>query len=267
LADLAAAHDRCEVFSGINDDALEFAVGVWRGLRTDRTNRQGVQGVEGVAKWSDMPGGVLEGLPPVLVVLDEPRSFLLTDKGDSGSRRALKSEFGGAWSELLQEGRSAGHHGLVLSQSPSVDSVGGGFCQEQLGMRLAVRFLDRKWHPVVFPDSEADLSLLVNAATPPGRAIGRGLIAPGTRFGSEDVQDAPLHLPLLDQPNLPPINPDEEAIQVAHHNQTPNNTDTDEVEGVEGVGVSVGLVAAGVMALTGPVVVVAGVAAAVWGLL
>ena len=86
-----------------------------------------------------------------------------------------------------------------MSQSIAVDGLGGGFVDDQLGMRLAVRRLARKWHPVMFPETTSDApSLLVNPATPPGRAVARGLVAPDTLFGAEAVNDAPMQVPLLD---------------------------------------------------------------------
>jgi len=119
------------------------------------------------------------------------------DKGEWKQRLELKSESLASWSSLVQAGRSAGHHGLIVTQSASVESLGGGFAAEQLGAVVALRSLPRKWWATVFPESVADLSLLENPSTKPGRAIVRGVATPGTVFGAAEVNDVAVQAPIL----------------------------------------------------------------------
>jgi hypothetical protein len=190
---------RHTVITGITDEALELVVEMFRSERAERTERQKIQAEYGVEWWHQVPPEILAERPLKLLMLDESRSALMTHKGESEHRRTLKAEILHAWNEWVQEGRSAGHHGLIVSQSIAVDGLGGGFVDDQLGMRLAVRRLARKWHPVMFPETDSDApSLLVKPATPPGRAVARGLVAPDTVFGAEAVNDAPMQVPLLD---------------------------------------------------------------------
>jgi hypothetical protein len=290
-----AAHH--QVLTGITDDDLAACVDVWDELRTDRTHRQKLQAEHGVRRWADMPAEVLaeypllavvwdesrsffmshpgetqerkklkaaclaawnelvqegrsaghHGLivtqsanveslgggfaaeqlgmvcavrslprkwwpvvfpettadvlaeyPLLIVVLDESRSFFMSHPGETQARKKLKAACLAAWNELVQEGRSAGHHGLIVTQSANVESLGGGFAAEQLGMVCAVRSLPRKWWPVVFPETTSDITLLANPTTVPGRAVARGLATPKTLFGSVAVNDAPMQLPLMD---------------------------------------------------------------------
>jgi hypothetical protein len=187
------------VITGIDDHALELVVELFRAERADRTERQKLQAEYGAEWWHQVPPEVLAERPMTLLVVDESRSYFLSHAGESKERKALKSEITFRWNEWIQEGRSAGHHGLVVSQSVAVDGLGGGFVDDNLGLRVGVRRLARKWHPVMFPETGSDApSLLVNPATPPGRAVARGLVAPTTVFGAEAVNDAPMQIPLLD---------------------------------------------------------------------
>jgi hypothetical protein len=187
------------VITGITNEALELVVEMFRSERAERTERQKIQAEYGVEWWHQVPPEILAERPLKQLVLDESRSLLMSYKGESEHRRTLKSEVLHAWNEWVQEGRSAGHHGLIVSQSIAVDGLGGGFVDDQLGMRLGVRRLARKWHPIMFPETDSDApSFLVNPATPPGRAVARGLVAPDTVFGTEAVNDAPMQVPLLD---------------------------------------------------------------------
>jgi hypothetical protein len=193
------AHGPHTVITGIGDDALELVAEMFRSQRAERTERQKIQAEHGVEWWHQVPPDVLTERPLTVLLMDESRSFLIQHRGESDHRRTLKAEILHAWNEWVQEGRSAGHHGLIVSQSIAVEGLGGGFVDDQLGMRLAVRRLSRKWHPVMFPETDSDApSLLVNPATPPGRAVARGLVAPDTIFGSDAVNDAPMQVPLLD---------------------------------------------------------------------
>ncbi len=186
------------VITGIDDEALELVVDVFRREREERTERQKIQAEYSARWWHHVPPEILAVRPPKLLVLDESRSPLMAHRGESDHRRTLKAEILHSWNEWVQEGRSAGHHGLIISQSVAVDGLGGGFVDEQLGMRLAVRRLARKWHPVMYPETASDApGLLVNPATPAGRAVARGLTAPDTLFGAEAVNDAPMQVPLL----------------------------------------------------------------------
>jgi hypothetical protein len=191
-----AAHH--QVLTGITDDDLAACVEVWDQLRIDRTHRQKLQAEHGVRRWADMPAEVLAEYPLLAVVWDESRSFFMSHPGETQERKKLKASCLAAWNELVQEGRSAGHHGLIVTQSANVESLGGGFAAEQLGMVCAVRSLPRKWWPVVFPETTADVSLLANPVTKPGRAVARGLATPETLFGAVAVNDAPMQLPLMD---------------------------------------------------------------------
>jgi hypothetical protein len=187
------------VVTGIDDEALELVVDMFRRERDERTERQKIQAEYGAKWWHQVPAEILADRPLKLLVFDESRSWFLSHKGESDHRRTLKAEIVHSWNEWVQEGRSAGHHGLIVSQSIAVDGLGGGFVDDQLGMRLGVRRLARKWHPIMFPETTSDApSLLVNPATPPGRAVARGLLAPETLFGAEAVNDAPMQVPLLD---------------------------------------------------------------------
>jgi hypothetical protein len=193
------AGGRHTVITGIDDEALELVVDRFRQARAERTERQKIQAEYDARWWHQVPAEILAERPSQLLVLDESRSLLMTHRGESDQRRTLKAEIIHAWNEWVQEGRSAGHHGLIISQSIAVDGLGGGFVDDQLGMRLAVRRLARKWHPVMFPETSSDApGLLVNPATPPGRGVARGLVAPDTLFGAEAVNDAPMQVPLLD---------------------------------------------------------------------
>jgi len=188
------------VVTGIGDEALERLVDVFRVARADRTERQEIQAEYGVEWWHQVPAHELAERPMTMLDFDESRSYFLSHRGESEDRKKLKAELLHSWNEWVQEGRSAGHHGFIQSQSIAVDGLGGGFVDDQLGMRLAVRRLARKWHPVMFPETSSDApSLLVNPATPAGRAVARGLVAPDTMFGAEAVNDAPMQVPLLDK--------------------------------------------------------------------
>jgi len=192
-------HGPHTVITGIDDEALELTVDVFRRERAERTERQKIQAEHAARWWHDVPPEIRAERPAKLLVLDESRSPLMAHRGESDHRRTLKAEIVHSWNEWVQEGRSAGHHGLIISQSVAVDGLGGGFVDDQLGMRLAVRRLARKWHPVMFPETASDApGMLVNPATPPGRAVARGLMAPDTLFGAEAVNDAPMQVPLLD---------------------------------------------------------------------
>jgi len=189
---------RHTVITGITDGALELVADWFRSKREERTERQKIQAEYGARWWHQVPPEILAERPLEMLIFDESRSLLMTHRGESEYRKKLKAEILHAWNEWVQEGRSAGHHGLIVSQSIAVDGLGGGFVDDQLGMRLAVRRLARKWHPVMFPESPSDApGLLVNPATPPGRAVARGLTAPDTLFGAEAVNDAPMQVPLL----------------------------------------------------------------------
>ena len=193
------ASGRHSVITGIDDEALELVAEMLRSKRAERTERQKIQAEHGARWWHQVPADVVAERPHELLVWDESRSWFIAHRGESEHRRTVKSEIGHGWNEWVQEGRSAGHHGLIVSQSIAVEGLGGGFVDDQLGMRLAVRRLARKWHPVMFPETASDAaSLLVNPATPPGRAVARGLVAPDTLFGAEAVNDAPMQIPLLD---------------------------------------------------------------------
>ena len=190
--------DRHTVITGIDDQALEALAGMFRAARVDRTERQEIQAAYGASWWHEVPAEVRVERPHRLLVMDEIRSPMLSHRGESDHRRSLKAEILHGWNEWVQEGRSAGHHGLAVSQSPAVEGLGGGFVDDQLGFRVGVRRLSRKWHPVMFPETTSDApSLLVNPATPAGRAVARGLVAPDTLFGAEAVNDAPMQIPFL----------------------------------------------------------------------
>lgn len=195
---LADVVDVGDFISGSDLETLQRVADFLTEAREDITIREALMAEHGVKTWSEMPGEVQVELPLRLFVFDETRFWFVPD-GDSKEVTELKKIIAARWRFLVQAGRSAGHHGLALTQSPEVDALGGGFAARQLGMRLAIRSLDSTFYAKVFPHSVADLSLLSNGATPPGRAIGRGLIAPETRFGTSDVQDAPLQVAFLDR--------------------------------------------------------------------
>jgi hypothetical protein len=188
------------VVTGVRDEDLEAVLEVFRVERVERWERQEIRADHGVDWWHHVPETVRAGRPSTLLVVDEAKSYFWPDKSESRDRQMLKAEVTSLWSERLQEGRSDGQHGLALTQSPYVDTLGGGFAMSQIGFWLVVRKLDRKWLATVFQDStsEAPRRVLLNPATPPGRGVARGVKTPDNAFGAEAVNDAPVQVAYLD---------------------------------------------------------------------
>jgi hypothetical protein len=188
------------VITGIHDDDLEAVLEMLRAERAERWERQEIRADHGVDWWHEVPDHIRADRPPTELVVDEAKSYFWPDKSEPRPRQQLKAEITSLWSERLQEGRSDGQHGLALTQSPYVDTLGGGFAMAQIGFWLCVRKLDRKWLATVFQDSssEAPKRILLNPLTPPGRGVARGVTTPDNAFGAEAVNDAPVQVAYLD---------------------------------------------------------------------
>jgi hypothetical protein len=188
-------HDRCRVITGEDLEHFEAVCEVLSDLREERSRRQKLMGEWGVSVWFDMPEEVLVGEPPVLLVMDEIQSFVQAEGWESSQIVGLKKQIRGFWTDTVRKGRSAGHHAIAATQTPTVDSFGGGEAMSQLQCRLVIRALDKQWWARVLPDSTADLrAVLGNPSAPFGRAINRGLVASGSLFGSDVVTDAPMQI-------------------------------------------------------------------------
>lgn len=195
-----ADRPRHEVITGVTDDDLEAVLELFRAERVERWERQEIRADHGVDWWHQVPDADREGRPHSLFTVDESKSYFWPDRSEPQARQKVKAEITSLWSERAQEGRSDGQHCLALTQSPYVDTLGGGFAMGQIGFWLCVRKLDRKWLATVFPDttSEAPKRVLLNPATPPGRGVARGVATPDNAFGAVAVNDAPVQVAYLD---------------------------------------------------------------------
>ena len=194
-----AAFPQHTVITGARTEDLEQVLGLFRAEREERWERQEIRADHGVDWWHEVPEADRVGRPLTLLEVDEAKSYFWPDKSEPRDRQVLKAEITSLWSERLQEGRSDGQHGLALTQSPYVDTLGGGFAMSQIGFWLVVRKLDRKWLATVFQDSssEAPKRVLLNPVTPPGRGVARGVKSPDNAFGSDAVNDAPVQVAYL----------------------------------------------------------------------
>ena len=185
------------VLGGLKPEHLERNVKVLRWLIDEEFPRRSVErAAAGVKVW---------GLPArrddfvgwdgrkLLCVWEESGEFLMPGRGDSELKRAMKA-VAVEWNDVLSaQGRKNRCHGLWINQQPLVDRFGGGNVLREIGARLALGWVDKSYHHVLFQSAAGEApnpvigEVLLNRSTPAGRGVCSGLVAVGSEFDLADV--------------------------------------------------------------------------------
>jgi hypothetical protein len=213
-----------DVVLGSEPEHFERAAELVHELTTAEYAARGKErGAQRVPVWGQEPTGCRAGYEwrggrfggkRVMVVFEECKYWLHPTAADSKAVLEAKEKLNVGALAVAEKGRKYRTHGLWLAQSPYVKAFGpqGGEILGNIGIRLAVRSLEKKHLDTVFPDtaSLAPAKVLFNSSTPPGRGICRGAVNPGGEFGAS-IDDTPVqiaHLNLDGREKILALGPD-----------------------------------------------------------
>ena len=185
-----AGHPQHKVVTGARPEDLAQVLAMFEDDKTEAEARQEIRGEHGVDWWHETPDEVRVARGPIIWIVDEAKVYFWP-KGRDQETLGIVQRIVAEWNDLLQMGRSENMYGLALTQSPYVDTLGGGFAKGQIHFWLMVRRLEKKWGHDVYADSmSANPPLLWrDGGLPQGRGIVRGVVAPDNAFASAAVND------------------------------------------------------------------------------
>ncbi len=159
-------------------------------IRDEIDRRQDIRGRHGVEWWHQVPDKDRDG-PPILVCFDETRSFFpVKARKESPEVVQARAEVAAEVENIAQLARSENIILLMMTQSPYVEALAGGYTMDQINFWLVVKRLSKKWLPSVYGETLSENpAKLVNGTLPAGRGVIRGALAPDNAFGDDAVDD------------------------------------------------------------------------------
>ena len=186
------------VVYGANDDDLTRLAEIVQGQNAEFDRREEERGNFEEDWWGD--GDHEWQGRKVMLVFEECGEYVFPQKKtDSEIAFQAKSFLQVSLEKRVRRGRKVRLHSLLVTQTPYVDHVGGGYTLSQIGFAVAHRSLPVTFQAIVFPVIEkgsegnpAISRVLSDPQTPPGRGVARGGLPPEGAFSV--VDDTPMQL-------------------------------------------------------------------------